>query len=179
MAEIPEQKYIDIESGKVGIDGGELYLLSNVLKVRGSKLRLPVHELKTVRLRSNRNLNNRARILVDTKQWFEDYKFIEHLLENQIPFKFDEIVKEVSGQKHRGIIAAGLVRQKLGLGPDQPVRNLCTMLEESGIKIGEQVISSHDFLGLSVGRKKEDQLLSLILGQKFQSSVGYIRLRMN
>lgn len=151
MAAIPEQKYIDIESGKVGIDGGELYSLSNVLKVRRSKLRLPVHELKIVRFRSNRKLNNRARILVDTEQWLEDYKFIEHLLGNQIPFKFDEIMKEVSGQKYRGIIAAGLVRQKLGLGPDQPVRNLCTMLEESGIKIGEQVISSHDFLGLSVG----------------------------
>ncbi len=152
MVGISENKYKKIESGVLEVSAGDLYNLSIALNVRFYKLMRPIRNLRTVRFRSNQNLNGRNRILLNVEQWLEDFDAIEELLDDRIPFKFTSISKKFEGSSGNGVSAARMVRESLGLGQEQPIVNICKLLEDSGVKVGEQVVTTPGFYGLSVGK---------------------------
>ena len=150
---LPIGNYRKIESGQLDVTYNELDLISDALEVPFPRLVSPVRDLRSVRFRSNRKLENRNVIILDVGHWLNDFEFIENILNDHLTNKLEEIGIQLKGRKNRVELAAKLTRKALGLGADEPVFNICRLLESSGIKVGEQNLSTHDFSGLSVGKE--------------------------
>ena len=95
-------------------------------------------------------MRSREQILVDVGRWLSDFGDIEDILDDREPYKLDGIRKQLKARKNRGEAAATLAREAFGLDAEEPVRDICGLLESRGIKVGEQKVASHDFFGLSV-----------------------------
>ena len=145
-----EGHYVGIETGKSDLYSDDLEVISDVLGVNESKLMYPAHELQNVRFRSNKKLKDRKLVILDVEHWLNEYNFIEELLEVQLPNPLDEIGKNIKSKKKKCGEIAKITREKFGLSVDGAISNICGLLESNGIKVGENVVESQDFFGLSV-----------------------------
>ena len=143
--------YKNIESGNVELHANELGVISDVLDVRENKLIYPIQELQSEKFRSNKKLKNRKLIILDAEHWLSEYNFIEKLLKERLSNPLDKIIDSVKGKKEAQVEAAVVTREKFGVGDEEVISNICGLLEANGIKVGENVVESHDFFGLSVG----------------------------
>lgn len=143
--------YRNIESGKSEPRVSSLQDIAKALDVPIQHLVEPARSLRAVRFRSNKRMRSREQILVDVGRWLGDFGELENLLDDRVPSELNGIWKQVELLPDRGGAAAALAREAFGLTPDEPVRDLCGLLESRGIKVGELKIASHDFFGLSVG----------------------------
>lgn len=123
--------------------------IAKALDVKLQMLFLPVRELQTVRFRSARRMQNRENILAEVSRWLEDFNYLEEALDDKIPFKLKKTVARCS--RDRIAQAAKLCRQDLGIGPDEPIYNICGLLENAGVKVLSLPKASDGFFGLSVG----------------------------
>ena len=151
MSELSLDRYKNIESGNAQITNKELYMIAKALNVRVSKLTYYENELQNVRFRSNKKLEQRKLIIFETAHWLNEYKYIENLLGEHISNPLEEIWLESSKKVMEVAEVARMTRKKLGLSSEEPISNLCSILESNGIKVGEYVVNSHNFFGLSVG----------------------------
>jgi len=89
--------------------------IAKALHVKLQELFQPVRELRTVRFRSARRMQNRENVLAEVARWLDDFNFLEKSLNKQMPFS----LKTVRGQCSRDRLAeaAALCRKKLGLKP--------------------------------------------------------------
>jgi Zn-dependent peptidase ImmA (M78 family) len=53
----------------------------------------------------------------------------------------------------RPIALAAAARKSVGLAEDAPIRDICGLLEDNGVKVRRLTVASHEFFGLSVGPK--------------------------
>lgn len=142
--------YRNIETGKSEPRVSNLQAIAAVLEVPIQRLVEPVQELRAVRFRSNKKMRSREQILVDVGRWLSDFGDVEEILGDRVEYKLDDIRKKLKVRKNRGGAAAALAREAFGLDAEEPVRDICGLLESGGIKVGEQKVASHDFFGLSV-----------------------------
>jgi Zn-dependent peptidase ImmA (M78 family)/DNA-binding XRE family transcriptional regulator len=142
--------YRNIETGKSEPRVSSLQAIAAVLEVPLQQLIEPVRALSAVRFRSNKRMRIREQILVDVGRWLSDFGDIEGILNDRVGYKLDDIRKRLKAGKRRGETAAALTREVFGLDAEEPVRDICGLLESGGIKVGEQKVASHDFFGLSV-----------------------------
>ncbi len=142
--------YRNIENGRSEPRVSSLQAIATALEVPIQQLVEPVRALRRVRFRSNKRMRSREQILVDVGRWLSDFGDIEDILDDHLAYKLDDIRKQIKVRKNRGEVAAGLARQAFGLNAEEPVRDICGLLESSGIKVGEEKVASHDFFGLSV-----------------------------
>ena len=149
-ARLPIKQYKNIESGNFMLTNKELYAISKALKVSAPKLIYYDSKLQNVRFRSNQKLKDRKFIILEVEHWLNEYKSIENLLEDFQPNSLDEIVKQVKDAEKNISEVAMLTREKFGLGSNEPIINIAGILESNGIKVGEHVVKSHDFFGLSI-----------------------------
>ena len=150
-SKLSAERYLNIESGNTQITNEDLYLIAKALNIRVSKLTYYENELQNVRFRSNKKLEKRNLIILETSHWLNEYKFIEDLLGEHLSNPLEQIWKESSSKNKEIAEVAKLTRQKFGLSAEEPISDLCSILESNGIKVGEHVVNSHDFFGLSVG----------------------------
>ena len=150
-SKISVDQYVNIESGKSPVTNEDLYVISKALNVRVSKLTYYENELQNVRFRSNKKLNKRNLIILETAHWLNEYKFIEDLLGEHLSNPLDDIWKYSSRKGKKIKDVAKYTREKFGISAEEPISNLCSILESNGIKIGEHEVKSHDFFGLSIG----------------------------
>ena len=150
---LPIDQYKKIESGKSEITNEDLYVISKALNVKVPKLIYPTRELQNVRFRSNEQLKDRELVILDVEYWLNEYEFIEDFLEDQLPNSIAEIGTQIKSEHKNTVEAAILTRKCFGLDADEPIFNLGNLLEMNGIKVGSQVIESHDYMGLSVSAK--------------------------
>ena len=120
--------------------------LANALEVPIQDLVTPVPELRAVRFRSFKRLRTRESVVSDVARWLSDFNELEGIL----GVSEDYPLKRSGGRKRQPIAAAGWAREKLGLGPDEPVRDICGLLEANGIKVLSLAVQSGAFFGLSV-----------------------------
>jgi len=125
--------------------------IAEALDVKVQELFQPVRDLRTVRFRSEKRMQNRENVLAEVARWLDDFNYLEKSLNERKPFK----LKAVRSQCSRGRLAeaAGLCRKKLGLKPTEPIHDICGLLEHAGVKIFPVPMASDSFFGLSVGEE--------------------------
>ena len=138
-----------IERGTVVPRARTLAALGKALQVTPSDLATPALPLQTVRFRAQARVLARAQILAEVAKWLDAYTEIEACLGAFSPFRFDT-VRTQNGNPEETARAA---REAIEVSPKEPVRDICGLLEENGVKLMLLDKKSESFFGLSVGEE--------------------------
>ena len=133
-----------IERGEVVPQARTLAALAKVLGVSVGEMVTPVRRLESVRFRAGTRVHAREQILARVATWLDAYCRLEADLDAGRPFK---VVTPPDPEA-----AAGVAREEFGLQPDQPVQDICGLLERHGVKVLLLDTRRDSFFGLSVGR---------------------------
>jgi Zn-dependent peptidase ImmA (M78 family)/transcriptional regulator with XRE-family HTH domain len=154
-ANLSRVAYGNIESGSSNPKVDTLVRIAQALEVRLQDLLTPVRVLKAVRFRAEKKMTSREQVLVDVARWLEDYSELETTLDERVPFPFARLAKALARKPpgpNRAREAAAEARAQLKLGPSEPIRDICGLLQDrSGIKVYPMPLASEGFFGLSVG----------------------------
>jgi Zn-dependent peptidase ImmA (M78 family)/DNA-binding XRE family transcriptional regulator len=143
--------YRNLESGESEPRARTLVALASGLRVKLEALLRPARPLPRARFRSLKRLNDREGLLIDVAQQLEDYEDLEDLLAVRPSYALGDVEIGNDGEDGRAIRAARIVRSRLGLGEDEPVRDIGGLLEErAGIKLLRLDAHTDAFFGLSV-----------------------------
>ncbi len=140
-----------IERGSVVPRARTLDALAKVLAVPVGELVTPVRPLESVRFRARTLVHAREQILAEVSKWLDAYAGLEAALDEYRPFRFEEDVSERGQDARTPIKTAQTARQAVGLGSEEPVRDICGLLEENGVKLLLLETNRDSFFGLSVG----------------------------
>ena len=122
--------------------------IARALDVKLQKLFLPVRQLRTVRFRSAKRMQNRENILAEVSRWLDDFNYLEEVLSKRVPFKLEGVWEECS--RNNIVEAAALCRKKLNLKLVEPIYDICGLLEDAGVKVRQISMASDSFFGLSI-----------------------------
>ena len=96
--------------------------IARALEVRLQDLFIPTRELKTVRFRSSKRMQNRTNILAEVSRWLDDIRWLEELLDNRIPLALSNISNHAN--KFDRSEMARQCRQNLGLNSTEPILDI-------------------------------------------------------
>lgn len=146
---LPAIKNIELAKGEA-----RMSTIQKIAKALDSKIQdlfIPVRGLQVVRFRSARKMQNRENVLIDVERWLDNYNYLETILEEKTTFRLKEFAGELGG---RSIIElANSVRNEFRLKKNEPIHDICGLLESAGVKILLLPTYSDSFFGLSVGEK--------------------------
>jgi Zn-dependent peptidase ImmA (M78 family) len=106
-------------------------------------------QLSHVRFRSQKTFNNREQILAEIGEKLENYTEIENILDLQNDNKLARI-KTVSGGGMDPQEIAARARKQFKLDANEPIVNICGLLEANGVKVLSVRSTAGNFFGLSV-----------------------------
>lgn len=152
-AGLSREGYRRIEDGLVEPRVDSLMRIAAVLEVRPEELLLPVKQLRAVRFRAKKRMTTREDLLATVARWLGDYAELEQLIGETAPYKLANLS---SGWRRRRkavdpVTAAAEARAALELGESDPIRDICGLLEDNGVKVFKPTLASEGFFGLSVG----------------------------
>ena len=140
----------NLESAKTEPRISSLEAIARALDTKFQELFTPVRQLKTVRFRSNKRMQNRENILAEIAIWLDNFNYLERELNERIPYKFVDDCEHA----HTDIAAcASFCRKILGLKDEEPIYDICGLLESAGVKVYPVGLASDGFFGLSVGNE--------------------------
>ncbi len=143
--------YRNLESGESEPRTRTIVALAAGLQVKPEALIRPARPLPRARFRSLKRLNDREGLLIDVAQQLEDYQGLEDLLTVRRSYALGDLEIGTVGEEDRAIVASQTVRSRLGLGADEPVRDIGGLLEDrAGIKLLRLNAHTDAFFGLSV-----------------------------
>ncbi len=116
-----------------------------------AELMAEVRPLRAVRFREKR-MHSREQLLVRVARWLEAYTELEGLLGAQAPFQFASATPR-GGTKPNIPRVAAAARAAIELDPNEPIRDICGLLEDNGVKVYSAPLASEGFFGLSVGEE--------------------------
>lgn len=151
LAGLSRSAYRNIEGGKVEPRVRSLEAIARGLEVPVRELLQPARELRHVRFRSSKKLRTRAQVLSDVGRWLDDYSALEELIGARRPFRLHGVAMEVVADQDRGAVAARMARRAMGLSADEPIRDICGLLDSAGVKVFPKSVATDGFFGLSVG----------------------------
>lgn len=137
------------ERGAVVPRADTLADLAKALAVPVGDLITPVRPLESVRFRAKARVHGREQILAMVSKWLDAYSGLEAEMDQRQPFGFSCS----SSQRVDPKGMAGEARRAVGLGPEEPVRDVCGLLEENGVKLLLLETKRDSFFGLSVGER--------------------------
>ena len=138
-----------IERGAVIPRARTLESLAEALAVPIGELVTSVRPLRSVRFRARARVHAREQILAEVSKWLDAYTGLEADLNERPAFRFDF----PSTRHQRPAVTARAARQAAGLEPEQPVRDICRLLEDNGVKLLLLETTRDSFFGLSVGAR--------------------------
>jgi Zn-dependent peptidase ImmA (M78 family)/DNA-binding XRE family transcriptional regulator len=144
-AGITRLAYRNLESGLSLPRAETLRVLAQALEVGVQDLVTPTAELRHVRFRSFQRLNTREQILFEVGRRLRDFNELEEILGDRSEPKLEPLAEGLSPEH-----AAAATRELFRLGPREPVRDICGLLEANGIKVLPLRVASDAFFGLSV-----------------------------
>lgn len=153
-AGLSRNTYVSLEAGKAEPRSSTLMQVSAALGVRLEELLVEPGHLRAVRFRAHKKMVTRDGVLHDVGRWLSDYVELEELLDERPTFPFKEINKGIpkSGDSlARARKIAADARACLNLQPSEPIRDICGLLEDKGIKLFTTEVKADGFFGLSVG----------------------------
>ena len=148
-----------IERGVVVPRARTLAGLAHALDVPIGELVTPVPSLARVRFRARARIHGREQILADVAQWLSAYADLEDGLAEQRQFRFAgrratpgslHGVSGPSAGRPRPVEAARAARRNVGLGDEEPILDICGLLEGNGVKLLLLEKQRDSFFGLSV-----------------------------
>lgn len=146
--------YRNIENRKTLPRASTLEALAEVFGVSLQELVTPVPVLRYVRFRSFKRLRTRESILAEAARWLADFNELEVILGDRQGYTLAGLAAPPRQRKEKGKVSpeevAGEVRRSFGLGPREPVRDICGLLEANGVKMLPLRVASDAFFGLSV-----------------------------
>ncbi len=135
------------------VERGDVLPRSDTLSELAAALKVPVAQLVTepyplqgVRFREKKRVNTREQILADVAQWLATYNWLEKKLGAQRTFKPEQLI----GKHSKPEVLARKTRKLFNLNADEPVRDICGLLEDNGVKVLLLEKRSDAFFGLSV-----------------------------
>lgn len=157
-ADISVFVYRNIEIGKTEPKFTTLQSIAEKFKVDINKLIRPARSFKNVRFRAKKDMKKREQILTSVAFWLDDFVYLENELNEKPPYLFDDIEIPSPSDKRGKIVAENarkiLSSSKFNIKEDEPIRDICGLLEKAGIKIFTKEFNSDSFFGLSL--KEED-----------------------
>lgn len=155
-AGISRLTYQKIESGESIPKVSTLQSIAQALGVEIQDLLVPVEIPSKIRFRAFKRLNTREAIILDVAKWLRDYNDLEKRLgrEDEPPYLLDSLAEELRGRnpgRERAVYAAGRARAEQGIGEEEPIRDICGLLESAGIKVYPKTVATDAFFGLSIG----------------------------
>ena len=149
--------YRNIETGKTSPRSSTLEALAEALGAPMPELLTPVPVLRHVRFRAFKRLRTREGILADVGRWLGDFNELEGIVGEHAPSTLGDLKPPRRGAKGAAtgavIALAQEVRSRFGLDPREPIRDICGLLEDHGVKVLSMKVASDDFFGLSVGEE--------------------------
>ena len=124
--------------------------LARALDVPLRELLSEVRRLHSVRFRAAKRVNSREQILSVVSRWLDDYNYLEELLQKRDGFAFRDLV----GGSAPPSKLAKKARDQIELGPREPIRDICGLLEDNGVKVLLLDKKSDSFFGLSVSAQE-------------------------
>ena len=140
-----------IERGAVVPRARTLADLAKALAIPVGELVTPVRPLESVRFRARTRVHAREQILAEVSKWLNAYAGLEADLNERRPFRFAGA--QSPNRPTSPEAAARAARDAVGLAPDAPVRDVCGLLEENGVKLLLLETKRDSFFGLSVGAR--------------------------
>ncbi len=134
-----------VERGVVLPRASTLGALARSLGVSVRELVEPVPRLEGVRFRAGRRVHSREQILAEVAHWLYGYSWLERELDDLRPYQFASIRADVDPPK-----VARKVREAVGVGPFEPIRDICGLLEHAGVKVLLHPTQRESYFGLSV-----------------------------
>ncbi len=153
-AGISRDTYQNIESGRSDPRASTLQSIAKVLGVEVQDLFGEAEMPTQVRFRSSRRMNSRDMILYDAVTWMRDYSRLEETLNNHANWLLGDLSTEMTAYEsgsEKAKLCAVRARQQLGLSAEEPVRDVCGLLESAGVKVYPKEVMSDGFFGLSIG----------------------------
>jgi Zn-dependent peptidase ImmA (M78 family)/DNA-binding XRE family transcriptional regulator len=151
----------DIETGRtLSPRVGTLQGIAIALRVGLDELlapppRLAAARFRSLRLRARKERAQREQIVFRVARWLEDFGALEGLLDDRCPYRLAPVAQEarslpIKGRPQR---VAAMARAALGLREDEPVRDICGLLEAAGVKVCLLESELDGFFGLSVAEE--------------------------
>lgn len=140
-----------IERGEVIPRARTLDALAKTLAAPVRDLVTPVRPLESVRFRARARVHTREQILAEVSKWLDDYVGLEADLKERSPFRFEEAPPPSRRRSQEKIAQAA--RLAVRLGPEEPVQDICRLLEDNGVKLLAMETNRDSFFGLSVGAR--------------------------
>ena len=138
-----------IERGAVVPRAAMLAALAKALSISVGELVVPVRSLEQVRFRTGTRIRGREQILAEVSKRLDAYSRLEEALKEHCPFEFGNAS---SFGKDPEQLARG-ARDAAGLSSEEPVHDVCGLLEENGVKVLLLEKKRDSFFGLSVGKR--------------------------
>lgn len=149
-AGISRVAYRSIETGEATPRTATLTRIADVLGVRIADLMSEVRPLRAVRFR-DKGMVSREQLLVRVGRWLEGYAEVEDLVQRCPSFSFRKALDTNHGSGISRVRAmASAARRSVQLAPDAPIRDICGLLEDNGVKVFPMPLASEGFFGLSV-----------------------------
>lgn len=150
-AKVSRAAYRNIENGNTAPRVNTLQSVAKALDVKLEDLVASEPKLSSVRFRSIKKLHSREQILVDVATWLKDFTMLEKLLGDERKFEFKKSVRSRGINRLKD--TAKCAREHLKLNEEEPLWDICGLLERRGIKIFPYSLASEGFFGLSVSQK--------------------------
>lgn len=156
-AGISRNAFRSIETGQAEPRVSSLQSVARALGVGLPALLAEPPRLSSVRFRSKKAKRSRTQairdqVVIDVARWMQDFNDLEELLDRQKPYVLGGLADRLVDlhDPGRSVEAAHLAREALGLGPNEPIRHICGLLESAGVKVQVLELDIEDLFGLSV-----------------------------
>lgn len=139
-----------IMRGEADPNATHVRIWAKLLDIPVGKLFTPAPQLSHIRFRSSKSrLNVRQEVLFATAAWLRSFNELESMLNDRIELCLDLKRHGRESPEH----AALRLRAEMNLEDDEPVLDICGLLESRGVKVFAQHKISDGFYGLAVGQE--------------------------
>jgi len=153
--------YRRIEAAEGEPRASTVLALARAFGVKPGELLRPAPPLPVARFRSTKRMRERDLLLMDVAKQLEGYVDLESLLGATSSFRPGDFATADVEPADRPIEAANRIRRAFGLADDEPIFDICGLLEDRGIKVLRLRVASDAFFGLSVANGRSGPAIAV------------------
>ncbi len=156
-AGISRNAFRNIETGQAEPRVSNLQRIARALSIALPELLAEPPHLSNVRFRSSKLQSSKSQatrdqVVFDVARWLNDFNELEESLGLKKSFVLEGVVglAPVPSDMSQVVKMANLARKTLGIRPDEPIRDICGLLESAGVKVQVLELDIEKLYGLSI-----------------------------